>query len=49
MKNKIEKCINCKLCTKNCDFLEKYNMDLNIRAEQVPDYIFADISNEIGE
>lgn len=29
MKNKIEKCINCKLCTKNCDFLEKYNMDLS--------------------
>lgn len=31
------------------DILKKYNMDLNIRAEQVPDYIFADISNEIGE
>ena len=29
MKNKIEKCINCKLCTKNCDFLEKYKMDLS--------------------
>ena len=29
MKNKIEKCINCKLCTKNCYFLEKYNMDLS--------------------
>ena len=29
MKNKIEKCINCKLRTKNCDFLEKYKMDLS--------------------
>lgn len=29
MKNNVEKCIHCKLCTKNCDFLEKYNMDLS--------------------
>ncbi|WP_455540110.1 (Fe-S)-binding protein [Terrisporobacter sp.] len=29
MKNNIDKCIHCKLCTKNCDFLEKYNMDLS--------------------
>lgn len=28
--------------------LEKYNFDLNSRAEQIPIYVFADISNEIG-
>lgn len=28
--------------------LKKYNFDLNTRAEQVPDYVFAEISNEIG-
>jgi len=28
MKNKAQDCIHCKLCTKNCDFLKKYNMDL---------------------
>lgn len=29
MKDKVEKCIHCSLCTKNCDFLKKYNMDLD--------------------
>ncbi len=28
--------------------LKKYNFDLNSRAEQIPIYVFADISNEIG-
>ena len=28
MKDKTQDCIHCKLCTKNCDFLKKYNMDL---------------------
>lgn len=28
MDNKASSCIHCKLCTKNCDFLKKYNMDL---------------------
>lgn len=28
--------------------LKKYNFDLNTRAEQIPDYVFAEISNEIG-
>ncbi len=28
--------------------LKKYNYDLNSRAEQIPIYVFADISNEIG-
>lgn len=28
MDNKASNCIHCKLCTKNCDFLKKYNMDL---------------------
>ena len=28
--------------------LKKYNFNLNTRAEQVPDYVFAEISNEIG-
>lgn len=28
--------------------LKKYQFDLNTRAEQIPDYIFAEISNEIG-
>jgi len=29
--------------------LKKYNMDLNTRAEQIPDYVFAEIANRIGE
>ena len=29
MKDKVKECIHCKLCTKNCDFLKKYNMDLD--------------------
>lgn len=28
MKDKTQTCIHCNLCTKNCDFLKKYNMDL---------------------
>ena len=28
--------------------LKKYQFDLNTRAEQIPDYVFAEISNEIG-
>ena len=28
MRDKKLECIHCKLCTKNCEFLEKYNMDL---------------------
>lgn len=28
--------------------LKKYDFDLNTRAEQIPDYVFAEISNEIG-
>ncbi|MEG0855510.1 MAG: (Fe-S)-binding protein [Terrisporobacter sp.] len=28
MENKTKSCIHCKLCTKNCDFLKKYDMDL---------------------
>lgn len=28
MKDKTQNCIHCNLCTKNCDFLKKYNMDL---------------------
>lgn len=31
------------------EVLKKYDMDLSVRAEQVPDYIFAEISNKIGE
>lgn len=29
--------------------LKEYNMDLSTRAEQIPDYVFAHISNRIGE
>lgn len=28
MKYKTQDCIHCNLCTKNCDFLKKYNIDL---------------------
>ena len=28
MKDKTQTCIHCNLCTKNCYFLKKYNMDL---------------------
>lgn len=31
------------------EVLKKYNMDLSVRAENVPDYVFAEISNKIGE
>lgn len=31
------------------EVLKEYNMDLSTRAEVIPDYVFADISNRIGE
>ena len=28
MKGNVKDCIHCNLCKKNCDFLKKYDMDL---------------------